>query len=449
MESVEVLLTISHVFDSPSSSPVSGPDFYDRQFAASSLFAEFREMSLQNYSADIAYQMSESVTIRAVTAYHNTDLKIGSSPASASFFRSDHRKDSAFTQELRLEIDNSASPISGVAGLLYGAFEQQADSLILFSGVFVAQDGTFENETETVALYGDFRYQFSNSVALLFGGRYQKDTVRNAANFVSDLGAGGVSDLETDYDEFLPKLGVSFELGEEQTVVVTASRGYRQGFAEVRLGTDNQVVSVDPEFLWAYEIAYRYSGADRGLVLGANVFYNDYTDQQVTVTNPDFAPFTNTLNAGDSTSWGLELEAQYDFGGGFTAYAAFGFLETELGDFSASSCSNERCSGNEYSEAPEYTASLGGVYNHSSGFFTSVSSNYTDEFYKTIDNSESLKVDSNFLLNTVIGYRFKQFKVSLYCNNVLNERYLRGIGSVDEATVGDGRATGLEVLATF
>ncbi|WP_281290168.1 TonB-dependent receptor plug domain-containing protein [Parahaliea aestuarii] len=36
LDGLEVLLTVSDVFDAPASSPVSGPDFYDREFAASS-----------------------------------------------------------------------------------------------------------------------------------------------------------------------------------------------------------------------------------------------------------------------------------------------------------------------------------------------------------------------------------------------------------------------------
>ncbi len=448
LEALEILLSVSDVFDSPSSAPVTGPDFFERNFDSESEFAEMREMSAQNYSADVSYQLANGMVLRSTTAWNDTDMEIGSVPSSESYLREDHRKDGDFMQELRLELNEEIAGLTGVAGLFYGDFDQHVTSFIEINGALIVQDGTFDNGTESWAAYADLRYGLSDAVSLLFGGRYQHDTVFNRADLESAFGPNSF-DRESDFGVFLPKIGVSYALDDTQTLALTASKGYRQGFAQLRHGTESELIDVDPEYLWAYELAYRVVALDQRLVLGANLFFNDYTDQQVTVVNPDFFPLTSTYNAGDSQSWGSEIEVQYFFGSGFNIYAALGLLKTELGDFPAIDCDDGSCDGNQYSEAPEVTASLGGEYRHSNGFFASVSSSYTDSFYKTINNQADLVVDSNFLVNAIVGWDFGHYRINAYANNLFDEEYLTGIVSPERATIGDGRALGVEIQANF
>lgn len=451
MDELRVLLTVSDVHDSPSSSPVTGPDFYDRNFSGNSVFAEGREMDLQNYNADISWDMGDGLTLRSITSYNDTELKITSVPSSPIFFRDDQRKDGDFMQEFRAELNEKIAGFTGVAGLFYGDFDQKVDSdtqYISNGTPTFTQIGTFRNSTETWAAYADLRYSLTERLSLLAGGRYQKDNVRNAGNVESIPAGGSTYDLDSDFDVFLPKLGLSLNVTDNQTLALTANRGYRQGFSETLVGT-SEIVDVDPEYVWSYEIAYRVSALNGKLVLGTNVFYNDYTDQQVAVVDSQFAPLSNTLNAGDSSSWGTEVEAQYAFAFGLRLYGALGLLKTELGDFSSEACPNDSCDGNQYGEAPEMTASLGGDYKHASGVFGSISTSYTGEFYKGIINSKDLEVGSSFVVDAKIGYEFGQYRVSAYANNLLDENYMTGIIAPNEAYVGDARAIGVEILATF
>ncbi|CAA0108751.1 Ferric-pseudobactin BN7/BN8 receptor [Halioglobus japonicus] len=450
LDALRVLVTASDVYDSPSSSPVSGPDFYDRVFDRDSVFAEGREMDLQNYNVDIAWDMGDGVILRSTSGYNDTDLKISSVPSSEDYFRDDHRKDGDFMQEFRFEMNEEIAGFTGVAGLFYGSFEQKADSNIRYiqNGTpYFVQLGKFDNTTDTWAVYADLRYRLTGPFSLIIGGRYQDDSVRNSGEVELVPAGGSAYDLDSDFNVFLPKAGLALDLTDTQTLAFTASKGYRQGFAQTLVGT-NEINDVDPEYVWSYEIAYRISALQSKLLLGANLFYNDYTDQQVAVTDPEFAPLANTLNAGDSESWGAELEAQYALGNGLSLYGAVGVLKTKLGDFPADVCDGG-CDGNQYSEAPEVTASLGGDYRHSSGFFASIATSYTGEFYRTIINSADTEVDSSFVVDVKLGYDFGHFRVSTYVNNVLDENYLTGINSENSAYAGDARAMGVEVLAQF
>lgn len=456
LEQLNVLLTISDVYDSPASYSVTGPDFYARRSESASTYAEAREMSLQNYSVDASWDNGNGTVFRSVTGYNDTDLEISSVPASTVFARDEHREDGDFQQEFRMEINEKTVGITGVAGLYYATFEQDVETYFEYftptGASTYLQQGTRSNETETVALYADLRYHFTDQFNLVFGGRYQNDDVRSTINLDTNFGATN-TDSGTDYDVFLPKLGVAMTLTDSQTVALTATKGYRQGFAQVRL-TTNEVTDVDPEFVWNYEMAYRFAPLNNNLILGLNLFYNDYTDQQVTVVDPIAPSAAYTVNAGQSESYGAEVEVQHAFDNGLSLYAALGLLHTELGNFDSVSCDGGSCEGLEYPQAPEVTASLGGLYKHASGFFASLSGSYTGDYFSkaygdNLTEAQALIIDDSVVFDTKIGYEFSQVTVSLYIDNLLDEDYLTGMYSPDEAVVGDGRAAGVELVALF
>lgn len=447
-DGLRVLFTGSHTFDQPTGRPVSGPDFFDRILNTASTFTEFRQMTVNNFNLDASYDFGNNLTLRSISALNDTDLSIESAPSSTTFFREEHREDDDFTQDLRIEVGEDISGFSGVAGLFFGAFDQKTNSLIQSSG-FTFQDGTFENGTDTIAAYIDARYRFFKRWSLIAGGRYQHDTVRNKIDITSDFGDTN-SDLDTTFDVLLPKGGLAFDITDTQSIAATATRGYRQGLTEVLLGSGDQLNSVDPEFVWTYELAYRLATADNRLNFGINLFYNDYTDQQVAIINPSFSPLSNTFNAGSSTSYGAEVEGRYDFGNGFQVFGALGLLKTEFGEFEDAACapSGGNCKGNEYPEAPAVTAAIGGAYRHPTGLFAAANANYTDSYFAKgdINNNPDLEIEGRFLANAKAGYATDHFSVALYVDNIFDKQYLTGIGSSGtEAYIGDGRTVGVEM----
>lgn len=454
IDELSILLTASHSFDNPTaiSAPVTGPDFFARKFDTASTFTELREMHVNNYAADLSYPLSDSMTLRSITAKNETNLAINSAPSSLYYLRKDNRRDNDFTQELRLEIDQDEGNLSGVMGLFYGDFNQKTNSLINVFGT-VYQDGIFKNETNTKALYADLRYRLFENVSLIAGARYQKDKVRNLIDITSAFGVTQ-SDRETSYNVFLPKYGLAFDIDDNQTLAFTASRGYRQGFAELVAGTANQINDVDPEFMWAYELAYRLMPDDQSFQLGVNLFYNDYTDQQITLTDSNFSPLVNTHNSGESTSYGAEIEGSYDFKNGLNVFASIGLLKTKIGDLKDNICASSggNCKGNEYPGAPSLNVALGGVYKAQSGFFASINTDYTGSYYtyQDINNSSTYQLDSRFITNTSIGYEFNNIRASLYGKNIFDKEYLTSIStSGSEGYIGDERTIGIEVLMRY
>ncbi|MEQ9607875.1 MAG: TonB-dependent receptor [Kiloniellaceae bacterium] len=452
-EGFRLLLTASRAYDKPTAGSVTGPDFFDREYNTTSDFIEFREMDVLNYNADVSYAFDNGMVLRSITAINDTDLNINSAPASPVFFRNDNREDFDITEDLRLEINDEIFGLSGVIGVFYGDFDQKVDTRIDAYGA-VFQEGDIRNQTETLAAYADLRYRFLEDFVLIAGGRFQHDKVRNLVDTDSDYTGPSFSDMEASFDVFLPKIGLGYDISPTQSVAVTAARGYRQGFTEILVGTGDQVNAVDPEFMWTYELAYRLETSGNRLQLGANLFFNDYTDHQITVTDPVFAPLSNTRNAADSISYGAEVEGRYNFGNGLQVFGSLGLLKTEFGDFPDAECepSGGNCEGNSFPEAPAVTGALGGVYRHDSGFYGAVSANYTDDYYVRgdVNNMAEVEIESRILANAKIGYAGEHFGFSLYVDNIFDKDYLTGRStSGNTATIGDGRTVGVEARLRF
>ena len=449
IDPLTVLLTVSHVYDQPSAVSVTGPDFFDRHFDAAATFTETRKMDVDNYIADVAYALDGGLTIRSLSAVNRTDLTIESVPGSLVYDRNEHRKDFDFTQDLRLEILDVGSGLSGVAGVFYGDFDQTTESYIGALGA-VFQDGTFENDTNTIAVYGDLRYRFWEDFSLLGGLRFQHDRIRNASDLTSDFGPTSY-DRTTDNSVLLPKAGLAYDIDDEQSVALIVSRGYRQGMTEAIPGSVTETNEVDPEFVWTYELAYRLETLDQSLLFGANAFYNRYRNQQIAKLVPGYEPLTTTVNAGNSWSIGAEFEGRYDFGNGLNVFGSLGFLKTEFGDFEDASCEGGDCAGNAFPEAPNYTFSVGGAYQHRTGLFFSAWGDYTGGFYAgDINNDRDLYVDGRFIANSRAGYAGEHIQAFVFVDNVFDKDYLtnRSLAG-NEATVGDGRLFGIELRVQF
>ncbi|MBV1886820.1 MAG: TonB-dependent receptor, partial [Parvibaculaceae bacterium] len=283
---LSVLVSASHVYDQPATNTVDGPNYFDRVYAGGATYTEFRRMEVDNYAAHISYDVTDDITFHSISAINNTDLRLQSAPASTVYFRDDSRQDKDFTQDIYVEVKPSGNGLSGVLGLFYGDFEQEVASSIdivhYLYGLLTYQNGTILRETETRAVYADLRYRVNDWATLLAGGRFQSDKVHSLVDIASDVNGPTFNDGTAEFEVFLPKGGVAFDLTDTQTIALTVSKGYRQGFTEVQAGTTSTINKVDPEFQWTYEVAYRDEQFD-GLTFGVNVFYNEYTNQQVAI----------------------------------------------------------------------------------------------------------------------------------------------------------------------
>jgi len=450
------LFSISRTHDKPAYNAVSGPDFFARKYTTGG-FEEFRDTVVNRYTADLKYEFTPDWTIQSVTSYVDTKMEIDA-PRSATYFRDDTRDREDFSQDIRLTYGSKKSVFSGVLGLYAGQFSGKSvsDSEMDVFGLgytIPLQRLNSKNKSTSLAVYADGRYKFMDRWTVLAGGRLLHDKV---SYNVKGVVLAGTFDASLDEvssvsnTEFLPKIGLAFELSENQNFAVTASKGYRPGFSELIIGTTT-ITNVKPESLWAYELAYRSRWLNDRLRINSNVFYYDYTNMQVPVPVPGFLGngWDYSVNAGRAHSYGAEFEARWNFDSGLEMFAGLGLLKTR---FDAGEYQGVNLAGNKFPEAPSLTASLGGNYKHQSGWFVGGDVSFTDGYYSKgeVRNRRSGGVDSFTVVNAQAGYDTGEFTFTAYAKNLLNEKYLTSISSNGtSASIGDARTVGLQVTARF
>lgn len=466
MPGLRVLFTVNRTLDNPMQTTVTGPDFFARRYNStltSGSFPELRTAAVNNYIADISYEFSPGVKLQSVTALADTKVQI-TGPNQPVWFRNDTREGEDFSQDLRFSFDQPGSPLSGVLGLFAGRFTNHINALAKTSlnpFPFAIQDAVFDFKDTSIAAYADLRYRFWDKWTLLGGGRLLRDeSERNFVGSVTDPTNGvffPVSiDEATHYSntEFLPKFGLAYDLAANQTVAGTVSKGYRKGFSELPVGATT-INQVNPEFMWAYELAYRSKWWDDRLQLNANIFYYDYKDQQLAVDVPGGAGQTMVQNVGKSHLYGGEIEARVRPLEGLTLFASVGLLKTKFDEATTLESGVIRnYSGKEFPEAPSVTVSGGGIWKHQSGFFVSADISYTDGYFspRDLSNNPLRYVDSFTLVNAQLGYETKHGTLAIFARNLFNEQYLTSIatpGPTGSASIGDGRVFGVRGQARF
>jgi iron complex outermembrane recepter protein len=185
----------------------------------------------------------------------------------------------------------------------------------------------------------------------------------------------------------------------------------------------------------------------------ANVYYADWTDQQVSVPVPGAPNFFTTVNAGESTIYGLETDLSYALTDAVELYGGVGYAHTEFDDFPDPNDPNSNLAGNNFPFAPEWTANAGFDYQADNGIFGGVDVNYQSASYSDQDNFEENEVKARTLVNARLGYAFNEaWRLSLNARNLLDEDYFTLLNrdpSGGFARLGDPRVVSVRLDADF
>ena len=120
---------------------------------------------------------------------------------------------------------------------------------------------------------------------------------------------------------------------------VSASTGYKGGGVNPRPFYPAQILSFNPETLTTYEVGAKSDLFDHKLRLNGAVFYNDYKDIILNLSNctaqagAGFGiPCALPANVGSAEVWGVELEANMRLGMGFSIDASASVMDFQYKD---------------------------------------------------------------------------------------------------------------------
>lgn len=242
-----------------------------------------------------------------------------------------------------------------------------------------------------------------------------------------------VTDIDTSasWDSWSPKLGLDYAFSDDVMAYVSVSRGFKSGGFDGRANDASGAAPYDPETLWAYEAGVKSTLLDRRLVANMAVFWNDYTDLQLSSFSADggggfIALFTN---AGAATIRGAELELTARPVPELRLNATVGYLDAQYDEYigpGGVDISDQR----HLVNAPEWSARLGGVYDIDLGDNGSLTlgadASYRSKVYPTVSSSEILAQDGYTLVDAFVRWsdRNDRLFVQLGGQNLTDERHI-------------------------
>ena len=276
-------------------------------------------------------------------------------------------------------------------------------------------------------------------------GAVENDYVNGTFNAIAPLlGSGADQSASGDNTAFLPKLGLTYDFSDEASLAFSVQRGYRAGGISFQAST-GIMFPYDPEYTWNYEAALRTAWLDNRLFVNGNVYYVDWTDQQVGFQEDLSDPFSAlTLNAGESTVKGAELEIIAQPNSQLSLAASIGYNDATFDEFNTGT---NDFSGNPFALAPEWTGSVRAAYEFENGFFVSGNAVYVDDRFQFERAVNALKAYT--VANGRLGYRSEHFTAAVFVNNLFDEEYLTQNRSTIFSTVGNPQTVGASLTVNW
>ena len=441
-EDLDVLLTYAHNEHRQGENAVMRENGRVRYYKVSSNTKAFDNLKQDTVSAKVDYRLDDNWSLTSLTANTSSDysarLDFDQTAIDDQVILRKQDGD-LFSQELRLNY--TADTVKSFVGAYYGHDTNNFHDRLLFEGELfgVAKgDTTLENK----ALFGEVNWTFAPQWTLITGLRYDHETNDTDIDQDDFSSPGKVS---KSFDAWLPKLGLDYQLAEDQYLGLMVQKGYRGGGVNVRAGGGHE--AYDPEYTTNYELSWRGAFFEKTLRARANLYYTDWKDQQVSVLDPD-TQFAHIFNAGRSDIKGLEVFVEKDLSEQLTLNLGAAVTVGKYKDFVTGD--GRDMSGEDFLYSPRYKMSVGGTYRWNDRLTLN-----TDLVYQSTTPSEyefddagqvtgERRSDNYWLANFNAEYKItRNVAVSGFLKNAFDKEYITNNRSGDILDAGAPRTVGV------
>lgn len=404
----------------------------------------------------------------AVTAYREeedeaigTELDLTALPL---FRGADADTEKLFSQEIRLA-SNAGANVKWLLGATY--FDEKDIQVLSTQNLAAGATDLTPASDQTkdgndFALFGHTILPVSETFRVTLGARYEwSDRSSLQTEQVFELPTGPfitpAVDLEKSFSQFLPKIALDMDLGEDWLAYASASKGWLPGgfnLAAVSPSIDRDLVHYDSETLWNYELGIKGTLADGSARLSAAVFWIDAKNWQEfsIATTPDGAAASTSVVTSDSDvrsrgfeaeiSWYPTEEIDFALAGSYTD------VEYRKYDFAP----GVSYSGNRPAYAPEFEVSARSEWRFAEGFAARIALSVQGNTQLNIENTAEQGTFA--LLDTSFVYETGPFTWTVFAKNLTNTHYFSGVAfdnfafgrdGTKYAPVGAPRRIGLEL----
>ncbi len=424
------------------------------------------ETDLWGVSATFTYELSDSLTLKSITAHRSLDSEFARdgdhSPHRVSQFHDDLDQDQ-FSQELQLL--GSADRLDWIAGLYYFNEDGVNVNTLDFTVSNFRSGGAFDNEAW--AVFAQATYDLSDVLHLTVGGRYtDEQKAFTPDQIIYQNYYAGFSNLvpadnplfaldapflqagerilpllekEIEISEFTPMVNLSYDLNDDLMVYLSYSEGFKSGgftqrvFPPVVAGFTAPAGTADidliptyqPEFVEVVELGFKGTFMDGRLRVNGALFTTDYQDLQVQVFN-SVAPVTQ--NVGKASIDGFEIEVLASPGEGWLVESSLSLLDAGYDQIDTANTLIAKS--NDFERVPDTAASLGLSKELQLGANGTLilrgDWSYRSETFNDAYNTPLLKTDSTDLLDASARWLSadETWTVTLSGINLSDEEYL-------------------------
>jgi iron complex outermembrane receptor protein len=366
------------------------------------------------------------------------------------------RKNKSDSVELRVT-STSDGPINWVAGVSY-MDEKLINTQIDHIGIWATQGGLprynaeggytdayiayARNDLRSFGVFGNLFWDISEDLHLSAGLRYSVERNRLGDNFLFDI-ANPNNVLppltEEEYrrskiDRWSPRIALTYDVTDRVSVYAQYSTGFRAGY-----GNTQQAISVGapadvgPESLKNYEVGFKGQLIPRLLTVNAAAFYMDYSRLQVQALLPqDTFPFDifYDLNGGKAHTKGFEVEAELRPTPDLRLQTAVGYTKAVVDEITVNGTPFENV------PVPNVRPWTVSVVGHWTPRITDeITGNLRAEYkfqdrlyWQGILPNPAYFIPSYQTVDVSAGIDTRSYSVSLYFDNILNEKYFTSVG---------------------
>ena len=354
-------------------------------------FRPQRDNELVGISAKIEWELG-NFTVTSLTSYDDFERSEVNDNDGVAFEFSEARNTTeidVFSQELRVSSSND-SGIYWVAGLFYSTDDVSEQFFVSANQLFppfltptgLTVQNDYEQDTESVAVFGHVEWDISEKFRLTLGGRYTDET-RDWTGCSSDTGDGTWANVwslafapayvglgvlnpaavasivpgacltvndqvgtpgfgafqqfstKIDANETQWKATLDYSPTDDILIFGTIATGFKSGGFNGSISFSHEsLLPFEIENLTSYELGIKATLLDGNMQINASTFYYDYEDKQeltrfISPTGPTIA----TTNIPESEVLGAELEMTWYLTDRLKWHLGVAYVDTEITEF--------------------------------------------------------------------------------------------------------------------
>lgn len=420
---------------------------------------------IKGYTATIDWDISDMMSLTSITAYRSVDALTNQdrdmSPIGLSLV-SNRTEHSQLSEEIRLN-GSSSDFLDWTLGLFYfdqDNFYEAALNLNYADLNFIHGPDPTPSTTKAVFAHGVFHItdNFDASIGLRYSDE-EKSYTHHRHNIDGTVaGTGGqntrIAGLDGTTADFADsrtdwRVALNYNFTDDMMGYLSVSTGYKGGGINPRPFFSVQVQEFGPEEVLAYELGTKMTLLDNTMRLNGAIFYNDYKDIQLglsqcaTAIPPTFfgAPCALPANAGSAEVKGAEVELELFPTENLMVDASISYIDFEFTEISPFVTTITLDTVPPFT--PKTSASLGLQYNFGGNITARLDATYQDDVYTSDTNAATNLIEAETVANARVWWNSPEdtWQVALEVSNLFDEYYYLMINDqAGSATLGQTTA---------